>query len=561
MSGPDRGAGGTARQGRRGPDPLRRTARERPDAVAVEFPAPAGGDEESSGGEESGGADSRGAAAGDATWTWRQLDRRADALAVRVAEEAGRDGRVAALLPRVPAAVAALHGVPRAGAAFVPLHAGWTPREVAAFLEVAVPDCVLCTPATEAKLRRAAPNLRPVVLDPRLRDLGPPPEDAADALPGPLEDADHAIVPTSGTTSGPRGVRLGLSAHLASARGARERLDLRAGDAWLAALAPAHVGGLELLFRAATVGCRVVLREGFDADELARLMDAGRVSHVSLVPAMLRRLLDAREGRPPPESFRCALVGGAAAPPALLERAAEAELPVAVTYGLSEAASQVATAPPDLVRRKPGTVGPPLPGVEVRIGNGREGEILVRGPTLMRGYLGGEGTSPVRDGWLHTGDLGGLDGDGHLWVTGRRSERIVTGGVTVSPGEVEAVLSAHPRVREAAVVGVPDEEWGETVAAAVVASRRPKRSDGPGPPRGRGTEPGGRPEVRKGVDSADEPGLEAELDRHCRQGLSAPRRPRLYRFLPDLPRTPTGKPDREAIRRLLSASRTEGERP
>lgn len=525
MNGPDRGAGGGGRQSRRGPDPVRRAARERPEAVALEFAAPAGQE------DGNGGDDSPEAPAGEATWTWRQLDRRADALALRVAGEAGRQGRVAALLPRAPAAVAALHGVPRAGAAFVPLHSGWTPREVAAFLELAAPDRVLCTPVTEATLRRAASDLQPVVLDPLLRDLDPPPGDAADALPGPLEDADHAVVPTSGTTSGPRGVRLGLSAHLASARGARVRLGLRPGDAWLAALAPSHVGGLELLFRAAAVGCRVVLREEFDAAELARLMDAGRVSHVSLVPAMLRRLLDARERRPPPPTFRCALIGGAAAPPALLERAAEAGVPVAVTYGLSEAASQVATAPPGLVRRKPGTVGPPLPGVEVQIGNGREGEILVRGPTLMRGYLGGGKPPPVRDGWLHTGDLGRLDADGHLWVTGRRSERIVTGGVTVSPEEVEAVLSAHPKVREAAVVGVPDDEWGEAVAAAVVG------------------------------DSADAPGLEAELDRHCRQGLSSPRRPRLYRFLSDLPRTATGKPDREEIRRLLSASRAEGERP
>jgi O-succinylbenzoic acid--CoA ligase len=170
----------------------------------------------------------------------------------------------------------------------------------------------------------------------------------------------------------------------------------------------------------------------------------------------------------------------------------------------------VATAAPDLVRLKPGTAGPPLPGVEVRIGDGEE--ILVRGPTVAPG----EGDEY---GWLHTGDLGRLDTDGHLWVTGRLSHRIISGGVNVDPEEVEAVLRAHPGVQETAVVGIPDPEWGERVVAALVA---------PGP------------------------GVLEEIEAVARDLLSPGKRPRVFRLMDALPRNANGKVDREAVRALFT---------
>jgi O-succinylbenzoic acid--CoA ligase len=283
------------------------------------------------------------------------------------------------------------------------------------------------------------------------------------------------------------------------------------------------VGGLALVVRAVLLGSCLVARERVDPAELADLLDRGEVTHASLVPVMLRRLLAARSDGPP-RPGGCLLVGGAHAPPELVERAVEAGLPVALTYGLSEASSQVATAPPGLVRRKPGTVGHPLPGVELRLGPG--GEIRVRGPTVSPGYLtpGPEGApvlEPVAgpDGWLSTGDLGAVDEEGHLRVRGRRSARIVSGGVTVDPGEVERVLREHPRVAEAAVVGLPDETWGERVAALVV-------------PTG--------------------PLEEGELDRWARARLSPGWIPRRYRFREALPRNATGKVDREAVRAGLA---------
>ena len=191
------------------------------------------------------------------------------------------------------------------------------------------------------------------------------------------------------------------------------------------------------------------------------------VTHISLVPTQLLGLLDVRGGAPPPDTFRCALIGGAHAPADLIARALRVGWPVALTYGLTETTSQVATAPPSLTSEKPGTVGSALQGVDIQLGE--DGEIRVRGRTLGVGYVGaGEDTLADGDGWHHTGDLGRFDADGHLWVTGRRADRIVSGGVTVDAVEVEEALRSHPAVLDACVVGVPDAEWGERVGAWIV---------------------------------------------------------------------------------------------
>jgi len=239
------------------------------------------------------------------------------------------------------------------------------------------------------------------------------------------------------------------------------------------------------------------------------------VTHASLVPTQLLRLLEARDDRPAPPTFRCALVGGAHAPPQLVARALDAGWPLALTYGMTEMTSQVATAPPDLVRRKPGAVGAPLEGVELRIAG--DGEILVRGATLARGLMGPTRALTDDAGWYHTGDLGRLDEEGHLWVTGRCSDRIVSGGVTVDPREVEAVLRAHPAVVDVCVVGLPDAEWGEKVVAAVVP-------------------------VEGAFDLED-------VDGWSRARLGAPRRPRRWLLVDALPLNANGKVDRGEVRR------------
>ncbi|HEV2999209.1 MAG TPA: AMP-binding protein [Solirubrobacteraceae bacterium] len=251
-------------------------------------------------------------------------------------------------------------------------------------------------------------------------------------------DATAIVVRTSGTTGAPREVELTYGNWLWSALGSAVALGHPPSERWLCALPLTHVGGLSILLRSVIAGTTVLLHERWSTD--AVLLGLDDATMVSLVPTTLKRLLDAGLREPP--ALRWALLGGAPIPPALLDRAHDAGVPVASTYGLTEACSQVTTH------------GRPLFCTKVALAG--DGEILVSGPTVAGG------------GVLHTGDLGRFDEDGRLYVVGRKADTIITGGENVAPAEVEAVLEQHPAVAEAAVHGRPDEEWGEAVVATVV---------------------------------------------------------------------------------------------
>ncbi len=304
----------------------------------------------------------------------------------------------------------------------------------------------------------------PVPLDPRLA----PGERAARAgglativdaplLAGPplppahRGDGDLAlVVHTSGTTSAPKPVELTWGNVRANAVGSALALGLDPRERWLCPMPLSHVGGLMVLLRSALYATTVVLEPPpFDAVRVAERLNRGDATVVSIVPTMLGRVLDAGLARP--RRLRVALLGGGPAPAPLLERALAAGVPVAQTYGLSEACSQVTTSAPG----EPHTAGWPLQGVDVRVE--ADGEIVVAGPVVAGG------------GELRTGDLGRLDERGRLVVLGRKADTIVTGGENVAPAEVEAVLLAHPAVADVAVHGRPDAEWGEAVVATVVA--------------------------------------------------------------------------------------------
>lgn len=337
----------------------------------------------------------------------------------------------------------------------------------------------------------------------------------------PLPRDVAAVLWTSGTTGKPRGVALTEAGLVGNAAAARARLRLTSDDVWYASLSLAHVGGLALVTRALLMGSALVARGRFDLDRLAAALRgeeaAGPATHISLVPTQLHRLLDRWGTEAPPSSLRCVLVGGAAIPTPLLERALEAGWPLALTYGMTEMTSQVATAAPDRVREKPGTVGGPLKGIQLRIAE--DGEVLLKGRTRAAGYVAGDEPLTGPDGWYHSGDLGRLDGDGDLWILGRKSDRIQSGGVTVDPHEVEAVLRENPAIRDVCVVGIPDEEWGERVAALVV-------------PAGSGLDQG-------------------RLDEWAWGRLGAARLPRVWRVANRLPLNRNGKVDREAVRALF----------
>lgn len=367
-----------------------------------------------------------------------------------------------------------------------------------------------------------------------------------------LPPGTQVVLWTSGTSGRPRGVALSWANLEASARAASRRLDLDASDVWVASLSPAHVGGLALITRSLLLGGVLVVPWASDAASLLRIL-RGEVlesdpaapgyslvpshlvpTHLSVVPTQLVRLLDHQGPKPAPPELRCVLVGGAHAPADLVDRAVSAGWPIALTYGATEMSSQIATAPPDVIRRMPGTVGLPLDEVEVRVGDevrvGEEvgiddgGELWCRGPTRALAYVGPDADELAdADGWYHTGDLGRVDDEGRLWITGRRIDRIVSGGVTVDAVEVEEALRAHPTVVDACVVGLPDEDWGERVAAWIVPVH-------------------GELDVE-------------ELDRHVRNRLSPAKLPRLWHVDTDLPRNANGKVDRSRVREVLSAGR------
>ncbi len=290
--------------------------------------------------------------------------------------------------------------------------------------------------------------------------------DVGEIPPGPPAVHDlaavAAVIHTSGTTSAPRPIELTYGNVLWGALGSAVALGFDPAERWLCALPLSHVGGLSILLRSAIHGTTAVVHPRFETNAVLRALREQRVTLVSLVATTLARLLDAGLRQPP--ALRCALTGGGPVPAALLDRARAAGVPVSLTYGLTEACSQVTTTPLAALRQ-PGVrtpnAGPPL--FCTRLHLAVDGEIEVAGPTVARAAADADA-----DGWLHTGDLGRLNAEGHLEVTGRKADTIVSGGENVAPAEVEAVLEAHPAVLEAAVLGRLDERWGEAVTALVV---------------------------------------------------------------------------------------------
>lgn len=451
------------------------------------------------------------------TLAFRELDQAATRWADRFRAAGVAPGSVIALsAPPGPEAVAALFGAWRGGYAAAPLHERLAEPELEHALRLLRPACrVDASGALDPVPAGASDPLR----------VGASPVASRDAW----EDAASrrgacVFLLTSGSSGSPKAVGVAPDAFAASAAGARRRLDLRPDDCWGLCLSLGHVGGLALMLRAVAVGCAVRCWSSFDADSVASAVTSGDVTHLSLVPVMLRRVLDSLRGREPSRRLRCVLVGGAAASPDLIERAVNAGLPVAPTWGMTETTSQVATAPPPLARRLPGTAGRPLPGVEVKVVGG---VLAVRGPTLasvvVRTPEAGPEPLPVDDdGWFRTADTGRVDGAGCVWIEGRADAAIVTGGLNVAPREVEKVIESMPGVAEAVVFGTPDEEWGEVVAAVVEADRSVVDPEG--------------------------------VHSHCRARLSRGRWPSRIQVVDSLPRTHTGKTLRRVARERFGAA-------
>jgi O-succinylbenzoic acid--CoA ligase len=309
--------------------------------------------------------------------------------------------------------------------------------------------------------------------------------DAA-ASPEPL------VIATSGSTGAPKRVVLSRDAMRASALATQERLG--GPGQWVLNLPPTYVAGVQVLYRSVVAGTEPV-------EHIEHIEDVdGARSYISLVPTQLLRMLRDDEGDLRP--FSAVLVGGGPVDPRLRDQAASGGIDVVATYGMSETCG--------------GCVydGVPLDGVELRIGD--DGEVLLRGPMLFDGYEGEpqRTAAALRDGWFHTDDVGEITDDGRLRITGRRDDVIISGGVKVPAVAVAAAVAADTAVVDVAVLGVPDEEWGERVVAF--------------------------------VETRDPISLSAVRD------LVVPREwaPRQLVVVTSLPRLPNGKPDRVALRAM-----------
>ncbi|NEU56938.1 o-succinylbenzoate--CoA ligase [Halorussus sp. MSC15.2] len=467
-------------------------------------------------------------------WTYAELDAAVEETAGRLAALGVRAGdHLGVLMETRVAFVRLVHAAMRLGGVLVPLNARLARPELRRQAAVADLTLLVCETATESDA--AAISEAPVAsVDSPERAGGDAvaalrERDPADFEPASWSRADpQAMLFTSGTTGDPKAVELAMGNFRASATASAFRLGVTPDDSWLLCLSMYHMGGLSVVLRSALYGTTVVLQEGFDAGAAADAVAEYGVTGVSLVPTMLRRMLDARESLA--NSLRFVLLGGAPAPDELISRCEARGVPVHPTYGMTETASQIATARPREAFGHRGTVGRPLLGTDLTVVGadgdpqpaGETGELVVSGPTVMRGYYGDpEATAEAFGEYgLHTGDVGYRDEAGRVWVLNRRTDRIITGGENVHPGEVVEVLRDHDAVRDAAVVGLDDEEWGERVAALVV------------------------PEAGENLAVED-------VVAHCEDRLAGYKRPRTVAFADELPRTASGTVEREAVRERL----------
>src|SRR5262245_9324264 len=367
------------------------------------------------------------------------------------------------------------------------VRATWEAGDAAVVLDPAAPRAVL-----DALVEQLAPTA--VVVEGERHTV-------PDGVP--VAEGTAAVVVTSGTTARPKGVELTYDGIAAIGHGWAAAMGNEAGDHWLVCVPLHHVAGLAILARASVTGAAVTVRDGFDLDDVAAAPGAIGATLVSVVPTMLGRLLDAGA---PMHEYRRVVTGGAPLADALRTRADNGSVAVVDAYGQSETwGGCVAN-------------GVPIPGARVRLGP--KDEIEISGAMVMRDYRREPEASRqafTHDGWLRTGDIGVL-ADRHVRVVARLRDLVITGGVNVSPVEVEQVLALHPAVADCAVTGRPDPEWGERVVAHVV-------------PR----------------DASAPPTLD-ELRAFARERLTAPKLPRELEFVDEIPRSTGGKVLRRELR-------------
>ncbi len=482
------------------------------------------------------------------TSTNLEVDREANKLANALISLGVQKGdRVLVMMQNNPQVIIGYQALARIGAITIPVLPLLKPPEVAYIAANAEPVAILTSTWVLHIVQeglKAAPSMRHVIVVGQGGDT-PAPEDASyqqrgydalianqpDTSPGvEIKPADPAVILyTSGTTGRPKGVLLTHRNLISNAiAGAGDDPEVTRGKASLAVLPLAHAFGITVSNVAYLSGTKTVMVPRFDLEQVFQLIEKHRIAGFAGVPAMFVGMLNFPDAEKyDTSSLEYAVSGSAPLPVSVLEGFEKRfNCPIREGYGLSEATTAVSGHALDMVR-KPGSVGKPLNGVEVRVVDendhdlpiGEVGELLVRGPNLMREYyhMPDETEKALRGGWLHTGDMAKLDEDGYIYIVERKKDLIIRGGLNIYPRDVEEVLMRHPAVMECAVIGVPSERMGEEVLAYVV--------------------------LQDGKQATAE-----ELMEFSRQYLANYKTPAFIEFIPALPRNPIGKIDRKILR-------------
>src|SRR4051794_7085445 len=458
--------------------------------------------------------------------TYGELDDRSARIAALLRQNGLQQGdRVGVMLPNVLEFPISYYGVLRAGGVVVPMNVLLKRREIAFYLEDSGAELLLGWHGFAEEARDGAADagaelleVEPEAFAELLGDREPDP-DLADTG----EEDTAVILYTSGTTGKPKGAEL---THFNLARNsdisARTTSSIRPGDVVLGALPLFHSFGQTVSMNASLrVGATLTLLPKFEPGEALEIMQRDAVTHFYGVPTMYGALLHPPEReRWDTSPLRICITGGAPMPVEVLrgfERAFGCE--VLEGYGLSET-SPVASSNHPGRPRKAGSIGTPLEEVEMKVVDendeevpqGEVGEIVIRGHNVMKGYWRRPDATEeaMRGGWFHSGDMARVDEDGYFFIVDRQKDLIIRGGYNVYPREVEEVLYEHPKIREAAVLGLPHDEWGEEIGAAVVLHEGQELSP-------------------------------VEVSEYVKERIAAYKYPRVVWFLDELPKGPTGK--------------------
>jgi long-chain acyl-CoA synthetase len=458
--------------------------------------------------------------------TYADLDDRSARLATLLRERGLREGdRVGVMLPNVLEFPIAYYGILRAGAVVVPMNVLLKRREISFYLEDSGAGLLLGWHGfgNEAVAGAAEASADLIEVDPEsfaelLGDREPTTE-LADT-----DEGDTAVILyTSGTTGKPKGAELThFNLHRNAEIASQTTCEVKEGDVVLGSLPLFHSFGQTVSMNASmTVGATLTLLPKFDPGEALEIMQRDEVTHFYGVPTMYGALLHHPERESyDTSSLRICVTGGASMPVEVLRGFEEAfGCEVLEGYGLSETSPVASTNHPGRPR-KPGSIGTPLREVEMKVVDeddnevpqGEVGEIVIRGHNVMKGYWQRPDATEeaMRGGWFHSGDMARVDEDGYFFIVDRKKDMIIRGGYNVYPREVEEVLYEHPKIREAAVLGVPHSEWGEEIGAAVV--------------------------LHDGKELSPD-----EVSAYVKERIAAYKYPRIVWFMDDLPKGPTGK--------------------